>query len=114
MSVFFIFAALNELDEVIPYLQDLSKDIIYHLGLSLGLVHPTLQERRDSSQSTYLSSVLVAWLRGQDHVLLKSGSPTWSSLVRALRDKMVRQNGIANKIETEKLRKHEEEEEMEC
>ena len=89
--------------EATSYLCDLNKDQIYQLGLSLGLNARTLMETRDvAPQSRYLSDMLAAWFRKQDKVLDKSGPPTWRSLAKALRDKSVRQNGIADTIKQEK------------
>lgn len=89
--------------ETISYLYDLNKDQIYQLGLSLGLNARTLMETRDvAPQSRYLDDMLASWFRKQDMVLDKSGPPTWRSLAKALRDKSVRQNGIADTIKQEK------------
>ena len=94
---------MEDLHEVITYLMDLSKEHIYSLGLALGLTDCTLMEFEDSSVQRYLSHMLKAWLRGQDNVEKESGPPTWRSLVKALRDGTVQQNGIASKIEKDKL-----------
>jgi len=93
---------MEDLHEVTTYLMELSKEHIYSLGLALGLYSCTLKEFKDSSMQIYLSHMLEAWLRGQDNVE-ESGPPTWRSLVKALRDATVRQNGIASKIEKDKL-----------
>ena len=94
---------LDDMRDATFYLCDLNKDQIYQLGLSLGLNACTLMETRDiASQSRYLTDMLASWFRKQDKVLDKSGPPTWRSLTKALRDKPVRQNGIAAIIEQEK------------
>ena len=46
---------------------------------------------------TFLDDVVVAWLQKVDQVQTR-GVPTWQRLVQALRDKSLRQNGIADKI----------------
>ena len=51
---------------------------------------------------TYLDNMVTAWLRQEDDVM-KRHPPTWRNLVKALRDKMVRQNGIASTIEGNEL-----------
>ena len=94
---------MEDLHEVTTYLMDLSKDEIYSLGLALGLIDCTLSHFEDSSVQRYLSHMLKAWLRRQDNVDRKSGPPTWRSLVKALRADTVRQTGIANMIEKDKL-----------
>ena len=94
---------MEDLHEVTTYLMELSRDHIYSLGLALGLTDCTLTEYEESPMRRYLSHMLKAWLRGQDNVEKKSGPPTWRSLVKALRDATVRQNGIASKIERDKL-----------
>ena len=62
------------------------------LGGALGLEYPHL------TRMPYLMGDLVAaWLNGEDHVMEKSGPPSWSSLIAALRS--ISQPGIANAIE---------------
>lgn len=99
----FIVLGIDDLDDIIHYLFHLSKEHIHCLGLILGLFSHTLNQHRDSSQYMYLSHMLEAWLRRQDKVVQKSGAPTWRSLVKALKDDQLRQNGIARKIEEDKL-----------
>ena len=43
--------------------------------------------------------MIAAWLRRQDNVDKKSGVPTWRTLVKALRNPQVKQEGIAGDIE---------------
>ena len=94
---------MEDLHEVTTYFIHLTKDEIYSLGMALGLFDCTLSELADSSVQRYLSHMLKAWLRRQDNVDRKSGPPTWNSLVKALRADTVRQTGIANMIEKDKL-----------
>ena len=90
--------------DVSGYLNVLSKDQIFQLGLVLGLLAvPTLDNMRYTA--TFLSDMLAAWLRGQDNVN-KRGGHTWKALVNALRDSQVAQNEIANKILREKCHTH--------
>ena len=51
---------------------------------------------------TYREDVIAAWLRRQDDVDQKTGIPTWSTLVKALRDRQVGQKGLARIISTDK------------
>lgn len=102
----FIVLGIDDLDDIIHYLFHLSKEHIYCLGLILGLFSRTLNQHRDSSQCMYLSHMLEAWLRMQDKVVQKSGAPTWRSLVKALKDDQLGQNGIAHKIEEDKLQQN--------
>ena len=56
---------------------------------------------RDSD--TFTDDMIDAWLQKEDQVI-KKGKPTWETLVKALRHPKVKQIGIAEKIETEKLK----------
>lgn len=76
-------------------LWDLDYRHIYNLGLALGLRRNKLI---DKDKSTLLDDVITAWLRKEDDVI-KQGVPTWKNLVKALRNRRVGQNGIADKIE---------------
>ena len=51
---------------------------------------------------TFLCDVIAAWLRKEDFVN-KKGQPSWTTLVNALKRSTVKQEGIANKIEQDKL-----------
>ena len=51
---------------------------------------------------TYREDVIAAWLRREGDVDKKTGAPTWSSLVKALRDPYVGQEGIAHEISNAK------------
>ena len=48
----------------------------------------------------FRDDVIAAWLQKEDQVL-KMGTPTWETLVKALRDPRVNQAGIAKKIEAD-------------
>ena len=86
--------------DVNGYLNVLSKDQIFQLGLVLGLLAvPTLDNMRYTA--TFLPDMLAAWLRGQDNVN-KRGGHTWKALVNALRHSQVAQNEIADRIQREK------------
>ena len=56
-----------------------------------------------SGSETFIDDMIDAWLQKEDQVL-KRGVPTWETLVKALRHPKVNQIGIAEKIETEKLK----------
>ena len=86
--------------EVTEYLLPLSKTQMYHLGRSMGLSHFKLQDKMDSS--LFKDEVVAAWLRREDDVEKRAGLPSWRSLVRALREQRVGQNGIAGMISRDK------------
>ena len=73
----------------------LDKTHVYSLGLALGLTQQKVRWMRDSA--TFLDDVLAAWLRREDDVE-KKGTPSWSTLVNALRHKLLGQNGVASDI----------------
>ena len=66
----------------------------------LGLSYDKLKANMDSD--TFLSDVIAAWLRKEDFVN-KKGGPSWTTLVNALKHSTVKQEGIANTIEQEKV-----------
>lgn len=55
------------------------------------------------NSDTYLCDVIAAWLWKEDYVKEKE-EPRWTTLVNALKHCTIKQEGIANKIEQEKLR----------
>ena len=94
-----IHTAIGDLVDVTDYLLHLGKAEIHNLGLTLGLYHPHLKSMRDSE--TFREDMIAAWLQKEDQVI-KSGMPTWETLVKALRHPRVNQTGLAEKIETDK------------
>ena len=94
-----ILTAIGDLVQVTDYLLDLGQNDIHNLGLTLGLYHPHLKSMRDSE--TFRDDMIAAWLQKEDQVI-KSGMPTWETLVKALRHPRVNQTGIAEKIKSEK------------
>ena len=96
----FIHAAIGDLVQVTDYLLALQHIDIYNLGLTLGLHQPHLKEMKTSE--TFRDDVIAAWLQKEDQVL-KMGTPTWETLVKALRHPRVNQTGVACKIEAEKI-----------
>uniref|UniRef100_A0A1X7US54 Death domain-containing protein n=1 Tax=Amphimedon queenslandica TaxID=400682 RepID=A0A1X7US54_AMPQE len=70
----------------------------YRLGLSLGLLHRTLdiiKTDNNSSVEHCLREVLTKWLKKADNV----EKPTWSALVAALRS--INENAVAEEIDRE-------------
>ena len=82
------------------YLHTLDKSQLTNLGLVLGLSLHRVRGLMDSA--TFLGDMILSWLSQADQVATKSGVPTWRSLVKALRHKLLGQNGIANQITTDK------------
>ena len=92
---------MDDLLQIHKYLGDLNKREVSTLGQVLGLSRATVNNSQEGSTvSVYCDNILVAWLLGQDQVL-KSGKPSWRTLIRALRSDHLRHNGIADKIERE-------------
>ena len=85
------------------YLSNLSVGNLHSLGLEMGLHESTVTGYGQMAVSQFLTSLLNDWINEKDSVM-EQGGATWSSLVRALKSKSVRQNGIAAKIEAEKMR----------
>ena len=94
-----IHTAINDLLEVTECLLNLKQTDIYYLGLTLGLTHPHLKNMESSN--TFRENVIAAWLQKEDQVT-ERGLPTWETLVKALRNDRVNQNGVADKIVTDK------------
>lgn len=92
-----IHAGDDDLFKVIKYLNPIHNNDIRRLGLALGLYFPNLKRMENLPED-----MVQAWLLKQDNVIMK-GKPTWSNLVKALRE--IGQNGVAQKIEQEKLQK---------
>ena len=94
-----MYVGIENLKDITSYLNSLDKTAIIHLGIVLGLNYNRLKTMMDTA--TFLSEMLAKWLEGVDQVL-QTGVPTWKSLVKALRDPLVGQNGLASKIEQDK------------
>ena len=93
-------AGIEDLADITSYLHPLDWTTLFNLGLVLGLDYNRLKAMMDTP--TFLLDVLAGWLQGVDHVL-STGVPTWKRLVEALKDPRVGQNGLASKIEQDKL-----------
>ena len=87
--------------DLLDYLHPLDREVVLNLGLVLGLNFNRLQRMTDSPN--FLQEMLAGWLQRVDEVL-KAGVPTWKRLVEALKDKRVGHNGIADKIQQDKLK----------
>lgn len=98
--LFYPHADRSDLLEITEFLSSLEKTHVLKLGLALGLDYVHLKNMMDSS--TFLYDVVSAWLRREDNVN-KRGLPSWKTLIEALKHRSVGQNGIAAKIEQEKL-----------
>ena len=57
--------------------------------------------KEEFGRSEFLDNVITAWLNKVDDVT-KNGTPSWSTLVAALRNPRIGQMGIANKIAEDK------------
>ena len=79
---------------VLHYLKELGTQKLLELGGELGLNPVEL----DSIPSRELArSLSIGWIQEQYYVKEASGTPTWRSLTKALRE--VGANGTADKIE---------------
>ena len=76
--------------EVTELLENLDKKDVIKLGTALGLSYIKLKK-----METFPEDMVAVWLRGDDDVNEKSGSPSWESLATAL-DK-TRHTDIASK-----------------
>ena len=85
--------------EITDYLLEFNEKQIYDLGLVLGLRYATVVEIKRSA--TYRDDMIAAWLAKVDDVG-KKGGPTWRNLSNAMRHKRLTQNGIADKIASDK------------
>ena len=87
---------MDDLVEVTDYLNNLNKSHIYNLGLVLGLDYNRVVDLRDNcgSNQDFLDSVVASWLQKEDRVK----DVSWTALITALRNKRLRQNGIAERI----------------
>ena len=94
-----IHSGIQDLADITSYLHPLGRTAVFNLGLVLGLDYNRLKSSIDSPD--FLADMLAGWLHRVDQVQ-KAGAPTWSRLVKALRDPRVGHNGIASNIEQDK------------
>ncbi len=85
------------------YLLKLDITAVHQLGIVFGLSHTKLSKMKDTSKM-FLDDVITAWLNEEDSVM-GCCAPSWENLVAALRHGRLTQNGIATKIEEERLKK---------
>ena len=95
MHFLLIFIVSGDLRQITHCLRELPYEAQLLLGLALGLSYAKLKKLE---KCTFLPDMLSMWLREEDDVI-KVGPPTWSTLVKALREDIVGQNGIAQTIE---------------
>ena len=77
--------------EITRFIHEMEVADLIWLGQALGLSRPKLQKMRDMP-----GDMIAAWLRQEDHVIEKTGDPTWRKLADALQS--INQAGIAGKI----------------
>ena len=68
----------------------------FHLGLSLGLEHSTLEKIEKKNHGDIdrcMTDMLAAWLQGQD-----KSAPSWRALVAGLTSHAVSKKDVAMKI----------------
>lgn len=94
-----VHAGTDTLADITHYLHSLDKTAIFNLGLVLGLDYNRLKIMTDSTN--FLVDMLAGWLQRVDHVV-ETGVPTWTRLVKALKDPRVGQTGVADKIEQDR------------
>ncbi len=75
-------------------------DIIYNLGISLG-IYPDRLKAIQRQSLNFLDDVVCAWLK-REGAVDKRGGPKWSTLVEALRSPRLRQTKIADDISRDK------------
>ena len=80
--------------EVLHFLNELDTQELLELGGELGL-DPIKLNRIPSQELP--RRISISWIQEQDHVKETSGTPTWRSLAKAMRQ--VGANGTADKIE---------------
>lgn len=76
------------------YLKPLDNDAILEVGMELGLDFNRLTNMKSSKY--FLDEVVRSWLRQDDDVSETSGTPSWDSLIKAL--KAASFNGVASNI----------------
>jgi hypothetical protein len=73
------------------------------IGSCIGVDEGTLDTMKGKDPGESLNSVLSHWLRGVYDPEEKNSKPrTWRTLIEALREKVVNEGVMANKIEKEK------------
>jgi len=95
----FLYIDLDDLMDITDYLLEFNETQIYHLGLVLGLRYTTMVEIKQSP--TFRDDMIAAWLAKKDDVG-KKGGPTWRNLANAMRHKRLTQNGLADRIASDK------------
>ena len=93
-SIHFFSSDMKQQPDVLRYLKDLDTLKLLELGGELGL-NPFELDKVPSQQLARKLSIW--WIQKEYYVKERSGTPTWSSLAKALRQ--VGANGIADKIE---------------
>ena len=83
--------------KVTQVLKALDNKQLIHLGTALGLEYPHLKRMQ-----TLPEDMVAAWLNMKDEVMDTSGTPTWSSLVKALED--TNQKDVASRIKEGKFK----------
>ena len=87
---------MKQQPKVLRYIKDLGTDKLLELGGELGLDPIELE----AIPSQHLARTLsIGWIQEQQNVKEASGTPTWRSLTKALRQ--VGATGIADRIEKE-------------
>ena len=71
-----------EVAECLKY--HLNKEELIQLGGALGLHYSNLEKMKCSDRSL-CDELVFAWLNEEDDVMLRSGKPSWESLMTALR-----------------------------
>ena len=100
MLDFFLLLGPTDLVDVMEYVYNLNHSTFKKLGLQLGLHEATLNRLSDETGSEgYGMKVMSAWLNRLDSVDRK-GKPTWATLARALKHKMVGCSVLGEQIKT--------------
>ena len=74
-----------------------------NIGGCIGVDEGTLDTMKGKDHSESLSGVLSQWLRGVYNPKEKNSKPrTWRTLIETLRDKVVNEEAMADKLEKEK------------
>ena len=96
LTILFFFDVVNSLTindhfEVTELLRNLNHNDLIRLGGALGLSYPKLKKMEPLCED-----MVLAWLTKEDHVIEKSGEPSWDRLIEALRK--IGQTGLADTI----------------